>query len=168
MEIVKKTFNGQKIEMVTCPKCGNLMPKLRWDMGYHYCVNCSEEQGVVGIVEDVGEGDHCYTSMAIMSARDAFEINKANARLRGTRIASYDNEPELDNYTFEESEEVSSSVEFQKDAQAEEIANDFADSFSEGTLEELQELSDMRTVMGIELEEEEEEDEDFEDEFEED
>lgn len=156
-------MENQKLEMIACPKCGNPMPKGRWDLGYHYCVNCSTEQNVVGMVEDVGEGDHCYTSLTIMTQKDAFEINKANARLRGKRLESYITEPELDTKTFEDHDEVSSSLDFQKDHQLEEIENDFADSFSEGTLEELEQLSEMRDIVGLEEEEEEEEFEDEED-----
>jgi len=73
-----------KLEMITCPKCGNDFPKLRKEKyGYHVCVDCSTVEAVVGVTTVEGTGDHTYNDLIIMDAAKARRIAKAEAEALG-------------------------------------------------------------------------------------
>lgn len=65
------------IEMVKCPKCGRPFPKARKDLGYNYCVNCSTERPLVGLIEGIGPEGDSMDSISIMRPDVAFKIEKA-------------------------------------------------------------------------------------------
>lgn len=65
------------IEMVKCPKCGRPFPKARKDLGYNYCVNCSTERPLVGLIEGVGPEGDSMDSISIMRPDVAFKIERA-------------------------------------------------------------------------------------------
>lgn len=61
--------------MISCPKCGNDMPKLRkTEYGYNFCVTCSEKYNMVGKTRGVsvqkGEGDHTWIETIIMNEKE--------------------------------------------------------------------------------------------------
>lgn len=62
----------QELEMVTCPICGKPFPKIRRDLGYKCCVNCSTEEAVSCIVEGSleGDGDDTVHSSVIVVSKD--------------------------------------------------------------------------------------------------
>ena len=65
------------IEMVKCPKCGRPFPKARKDLGYNYCVNCSTERQVVGLIEGIGPEGDSMDSISIVKPDVAFKIERA-------------------------------------------------------------------------------------------
>lgn len=65
------------IEMVKCPKCGRPFPKARKALGYNYCVNCSTERPLVGLIEGIGPEGDSMDSISIVRPDVAFKIEKA-------------------------------------------------------------------------------------------
>jgi hypothetical protein len=75
-----------KLEMITCPKCGNDFPLKRKELGYHVCVNCSTVEPVVGITTVEGTGDHTYNDIIIMDQSRARAIAEKEAELTGKKV----------------------------------------------------------------------------------
>lgn len=77
----------QKLEMITCPRCGQPFPKKRQELGYNYCVNCSTEKQVTYIIEGTKDGDGDDTvlsTMHIVSQEEADNINRARGMLQNS------------------------------------------------------------------------------------
>lgn len=69
-----------KLEMIRCPRCGQLFPKKRQELGYNYCINCSTEKRVTYIIEGTTDGDGddtIHSAMYIISQEEADKINRA-------------------------------------------------------------------------------------------
>lgn len=94
-----------ELEMVTCPRCGRPFPKMRKDLGYNYCVNCSTERPVVGLIEGIGPEGDSMDSISIMKPEDAFRIEKARRGIYRSICINPDEEaPNM--RTFESQDEV--------------------------------------------------------------
>lgn len=132
----------ETLEMIPCPICGKPFPKFRRDvLGYNYCVNCSTEKPLVCRVEEHGEGDHTYDTIQIMKQEEAFALYKAEHNLNGK--IEYDPEEETvpDYTTFEEQEEITSSMSpGEKERYLEELENEFS-GMSERSIDELSQLT---------------------------
>ena len=76
----------QKLEMITCPKCGNDFPLKRKELGFHVCVNCSSTKPVVAITTVEGSGDHTWNDIIIMDQDKAAAIAKKEAEVMGNKI----------------------------------------------------------------------------------
>lgn len=131
----------ENLEMIPCPICGRPFPKIRKDLGYNYCVDCSTEKPLVCRVEEHGEGDHTYDTIQIMTQKQAFEIFKAEHNLQG----KVDYDPELedapDYTTFEQQEEATASLSpAEREAYLAELENEFT-GMSERSIEEMDKLS---------------------------
>lgn len=127
------------LEMIPCPICGNPFPKKRKELGYNYCVNCSTEKPLVCRVEECGEGDHTYDTIQIMKPEEAFAIYKAEHNLK----VDYnpEEEPAPDYTTFEQQEEMTSSMSpAEKEAYLAELENEFS-GMSERSVEEMDQLA---------------------------
>jgi acetyl-CoA carboxylase beta subunit len=72
-----------ELKMIKCPKCKELFPEKRKEMGYSVCVNCSTVSKVVGITTVEGTGDHTYNDLIIMDRDRAFSIAQKEAELTG-------------------------------------------------------------------------------------
>jgi hypothetical protein len=75
----------QKLQMISCPKCGNDFPEKRKMLGYHVCVNCSTTKPVVGITTVEGSGDHTYNDIIIMDQDRAQRIQIAADEIAGRK-----------------------------------------------------------------------------------
>jgi hypothetical protein len=75
----------QKLQMISCPKCGNDFPEKRKELGYHVCVNCSTTKPVVGITTVEGSGDHTYNDIIIMDQDRAQRIQIAADEIAGKK-----------------------------------------------------------------------------------
>jgi hypothetical protein len=75
----------QKLQMISCPKCGNDFPEKRKMLGYHVCVNCSTTKPVVGITTVEGSGDHTYNDIIIMDQDRAQRIQIAADEIAGKK-----------------------------------------------------------------------------------
>lgn len=75
-----------KLEMISCPKCGNDFPLKRKELGYHVCVNCSSAKPVVAFTTVNGEGDHTYNDIVIMDQDRAKAIVEAEAKWNGEKV----------------------------------------------------------------------------------
>ena len=84
------------LEMISCTRCGNDMPKLRLDnYGYDFCVNCSDVKPKVGRIRVVGEGDYTVTELDILDQDVARRLQELENTSRGVRnvpleILNYD------------------------------------------------------------------------------
>lgn len=75
-----------KLEMISCPKCGNDFPLKRKELGYHVCVNCSSAKPVVAFTTVNGKGDHTYNDIVIMDQDRAKAIVEAEAQYTGEQV----------------------------------------------------------------------------------
>ena len=75
----------QKLQMISCPKCGNDFPEKRKMLGYHVCVNCSTTKPVVGITTVEGSGDHTFNDIIIMDQDRAQRIQIAADEIAGRK-----------------------------------------------------------------------------------
>lgn len=91
------------LEMITCSRCGNDMPKLRLDkFGYNFCVNCSDVKPKVGRIRVVGEGDYTATELDILDQDAAKRLQELENTTRGVRnvpleVLNYDEDELSDN-----------------------------------------------------------------------
>ena len=81
-----------EIEMIKCPKCGRPFPKARKDLGYNYCVHCSTERPVVGLIEGIGPEGDSMDSISIMKPEVAFKIERARRGISRSICISPDEE----------------------------------------------------------------------------
>ena len=81
-----------EIEMIKCPRCGQPFPKARKDLGYNYCVNCSTERPVVGLIEGTGPEGDSMDSITIMKPELAFKIERARRGISRSICISPDEE----------------------------------------------------------------------------
>lgn len=131
----------EELEMIPCPICGKPFPKKRKELGYNYCVNCSTEKPLVCRVEEHGEGDHTYDSIRIMKPEEAFALYKAEHNINGKIEYNPEEEAAPDYSTFEQQEEMTSSMSpAEKERYLEELENEFS-GMSERSIEELNQLS---------------------------
>ena len=74
------------LEMISCTRCGNDMPKLRLTQyGYDFCVNCSDVKPKVGRIRVVGEGDYTVTELDILDQDTARRLQELENTSRGVR-----------------------------------------------------------------------------------
>ena len=74
------------LEMISCTRCGNDMPKLRLTQyGYDFCVNCSDVKPKVGRIRVVGEGDYTVTELDILNQDTARRLQELENTSRGVR-----------------------------------------------------------------------------------
>ena len=91
------------LEMISCTRCGNAMPKLRLDQyGYDFCVTCSDVKPKVGRIRVVGEGDYTATEMDILDQDTARRLQELENISRGVKkvpleILNYDEDETSDN-----------------------------------------------------------------------
>ncbi len=90
------------LEMISCTRCGNDMPKLRLTQyGYDFCVNCSDVKPKVGRIRVVGEGDYTVTELDILDQDTARKLQQLENTSRGVRnvpleILNYDEDEVVD------------------------------------------------------------------------
>jgi hypothetical protein len=74
------------LEMISCTRCGNDMPKLRLTQyGYDFCINCSDVKPKVGRIRVVGEGDYTVTELDILDQDTARRLQELENTSRGVR-----------------------------------------------------------------------------------
>lgn len=99
-----------EIEMIKCPKCGRPFPKARKDLGYNYCVHCSTERPVVGLIEGIGPEGDSMDSISIMKPEVAFRIERARRGISRSICISPDEEaPDMRTTEDQEDMTISSS-----------------------------------------------------------
>ena len=81
-----QTKTMEKLEMISCPKCGNPMPLKRKELGYHVCINCSTVSAKRGVPVMRGTGDHTWVDLEVMT-QEQFERyeemeNKTKSEIR--------------------------------------------------------------------------------------
>ena len=92
----------QNLEMISCKRCGNDMPKLRLTTyGYNFCVKCSDVTPKVGRIRVVGEGDYTATELDIVDQDTAIKLQEMENTSRGVRnvpleILNYDEDEVAD------------------------------------------------------------------------
>ena len=92
----------QNLEMISCKRCGNDMPKLRLTTyGYNFCVKCSDVTPKVGRIRVVGEGDYTATELDIIDQDTAIKLQEMENTSRGVRnvpleILNYDEDEVAD------------------------------------------------------------------------
>lgn len=90
------------LEMISCSRCSNAMPKLRLDQyGYDFCVTCSDVKPKVGRIRVVGEGDYTATELDILDQDTARRLQELENTSRGVRnspleILNFDEDEVLD------------------------------------------------------------------------
>jgi hypothetical protein len=133
------------LEMITCTRCGNDMPKLRLDnYGYDFCVSCSDVKPKVGRIRVIGEGDYTVTEMDILDQDTARRLQEMENTSRGVR-----NVP-LEVLNFDEDELADDSK----------ALFEATEKILEGELEvvdEEEDLEDLEDVEDVELEDEDDE-----------
>ena len=78
----------QKLEMVTCPRCGRPFPLKRRELGYNYCINCSTEKHISYIIEGTldGDGDDTvHDVLHIVSWEEAVRVNRIKEMQKPSR-----------------------------------------------------------------------------------
>lgn len=100
--------NIRNLETVVCSRCGKQYPKRRKELGYSYCVDCSEEQPVSCVVETLGEGDHTYVEVTILKAQGIKALTQTITLNREEREQLGIDEPELELHTYEDLDEIES------------------------------------------------------------
>ena len=113
--------------MMTCPVCGKLMPKKRYELGYHYCVDCSTEGRKVCAIRGTTEGDGAQFDTIIMTPEQGRAFQKA---LRSETLTRVEHDDVLNIQTFEQQdmsdiEEVETK---RRSARIEEEGDDFVDT----------------------------------------
>lgn len=90
------------LEMISCSRCSNAMPKLRLDQyGYDFCVTCSDVKPKVGRIRVVGEGDYTATEMDVLDQDTARRLQELENTSRGVKnnpleILNFDEDEVLD------------------------------------------------------------------------
>jgi hypothetical protein len=90
------------LEMISCTRCGNDMPKLRLtNYGYRFCVNCSDVKPKVGRIRVVGEGDYTATELDVLEQETASRLQVMENTSRGVRnvpleILNFDEDEAVD------------------------------------------------------------------------
>ena len=132
------------LEMISCTRCGNDMPKLRLDnYGYDFCVNCSDVKPKVGRIRVVGEGDYTVTELDILDQDTARRLQELENTSRGVRNVPL----EILNYDEDEITDDAKAL----DAVIEKTLDD------ELEVEEVEEdLEDLEDVEDVDLEDEDE------------
>jgi len=133
------------LEMISCTRCGNDMPKLRLDnYGYDFCVNCSDVKPKVGRIRVVGEGDYTVTELDILDQDVARRLQELENTSRGVRNVPL----EILNYDEDEITDDAKAL----DAVIEKTLDD------ELEIEEVEEdLEDLEDVEDVDLEDEDDE-----------
>ena len=91
------------LEMISCTRCGNDMPKLRLTTyGYNFCVSCSDVKPKVGRIRVVGEGDYTATELDVLDQETASRLQAMENTARGVRnvpleILNFDEDETSDN-----------------------------------------------------------------------
>jgi hypothetical protein len=76
-----------ELEMITCTKCNNQMPKLRKEKyGYTYCVSCSTEKPLMARTVTFGTGDDIWTDTEIITQDQAQRILELEANALGRKV----------------------------------------------------------------------------------
>lgn len=136
-----------ELEMVKCPICGKPFPKKRLELGYNCCVNCSTEKPLVGLGEDLGEGDHTYSVLHIVKPEVARAVYAAQNMGKGTVDIEEEFEGDAPDFrTFEEQEDDLRTLNpTEREKRLQEMENEFQ-GMSEKSLEELEMSS---KVLGV-------------------
>lgn len=80
------TLNATLVEMISCIKCGDDMPKLRkTQYGYNFCVNCSTVGAKRGLPVQMGTGDHTWTETIIMEEDDYIRYTEQEEMLYSSK-----------------------------------------------------------------------------------
>lgn len=131
-----------EIETVICPKCKKPFPKIRQDLGYKFCINCSPQGVVHPVIESIGQGEEAETIMHIVSQQEYNTIQRGQRMLHANLYENPDIEEEEapDMSTFEEQEEATSHLSpAEREAQIEALEQE-QNGMSERSLEEFEDL----------------------------
>lgn len=141
-----------ELEMVKCPVCGKPFPKKRVELGYNTCVNCSTVKRVVGLGEDLGEGDHTYSVLHIVQPEVARAVYRAQNMGKVTVDVDAEDEGDAPDFrTFEEQEEDLHTLNpTEREAKYQEMENEFQGM----TERSIDELGIVNSVLGTEEDEE--------------
>lgn len=120
--------NIRNLETVVCSRCGKQYPKRRKELGYSYCVDCSEEQPVSCVVETLGEGDHTYVEVTILRAQGIENLTQTIKLNREDRERAGLDETDLDMSTFEDRDELEKNMYEKSIGFEEEEEFDYSDS----------------------------------------
>lgn len=76
----------KNLEMITCRKCGEPMPKLRLEKyGYNFCVKCSTEKPLMARTLTFGSGDDVWNDVEIITQDQAQRILELEAQAAGRK-----------------------------------------------------------------------------------
>ena len=93
--------NSTAVKMISCSKCGNDMPELRFTQyGYDFCVNCSTVGAKRGLPVQFGTGDHTWTDVVIMEEDDYLKYTEQEDILNSNKHNP--TTPEVQNYDEDE------------------------------------------------------------------
>lgn len=76
----------QELQMIKCPRCKQDYPLKRKQLGYKFCINCSQEKPKVAVNTVNGQGDHTWNDILIMEQEKAQGITKRAAELKNKKV----------------------------------------------------------------------------------